>query len=55
MIEGIKFILVKKEEVDEARRSLTTRFKNTSTVPGTRSFHQFISLVRDKIAMKQCN
>ena len=28
------------------------RIKNSSTVPGTRSFHQFIPL---KIAMKQCN
>ena len=49
-IEGIKFILVEKEEV---RRSLTKRFENASTVPETRSFHQFIPLTRDKIAMKQ--
>ena len=54
-IEGIKFILIEKEEVEEARRSLTIRFENASTVPGTRSFHQFIPLERDKIAMKQCS
>lgn len=54
-IEGIKFILVEKEEVEEVKRSLTMRFKNASTVPGTRSFHQFIPLARDKIAMKQCS
>ena len=54
-IEGINFILVEKEEVEEVRRSLTMRFKNESTVPGTRSFHQFIPLTRDKIAMKQCS
>ena len=51
-IEGIKFILVKKEEVEEVRRSLTMRFENAFTVPGTRSFHQFTPLARDKIAMK---
>ena len=54
-IEGIKSILIEKEEVEEARRSLTIRFENASTVPGTRSFHQFIPLERDKIAMKQCS
>ena len=53
--EGIKFILVEKEEVEGVRRSLTMRFKNASTVPGTRNFHQFIPLARDKIAMKQCS
>ena len=51
-IEGIKFILFEKKEDEEVRRSLTMRFKNASTVPGTRSFHQFIPLARDKIAMK---
>ena len=45
------FILIEKEEVEEARRSLT---ENASTVPGT-SFHQFIPLERDRIAMKQCS
>ena len=52
-IEGIKFILVEKEEVEKVR-SLTMRLENASQVPGTRSFYQFIPLVRDKIAMKQC-
>ena len=54
-IEAIKFILVEKEKVEEVRRSLTMRFENASTVPGTRSFHQFIPLARDKIAIKQCS
>ena len=54
-IEGIKLILVEKEEVENVRRSLTMRFENASTVLGTRSFHQFIPLARDKIAMKQCS
>ena len=53
-IEGIKFILVEKEEIEEVR-SLTLRIENTSTVLGTRSFHQFFLLVRDKIAVKQCS
>ena len=30
-------------------------FENASLVPGTRSFHQFIPLVRNEIAMKQCS
>ena len=47
--------MVEKDEVEEERRSLTMRFKNASTVPGTRSFHQLIPLARDKIAMKQCS
>ena len=54
-IEGIKSILIEKEKVEEARRSLTIRFENASTVPGTGSFHQFIPLKRDKIALKQCS
>ena len=54
-IEGIKLILVEKEEVEEVRRSLTMRFENASSVLGTRSFHQFIPLSRDKIAMTQCS
>ena len=29
--------------------------ENASTIPGTSSFHQFIPLARDKIAMKQCS
>ena len=53
-IEGSKFILVEKEEVEEVRRSLIMRFENVFTVPGTRSFHQLIPFARDKIAMTQC-
>ena len=52
-IEGIKFIMVEKKKV-EVRRSLTMRFENASTVPET-SFHQFIPLAKDRIAMKQCS
>ena len=37
-IEGIKFILIEKEEVEEARRSRTIRFENASTVPGQEVF-----------------
>ena len=54
-IEDIKFILVEKEEVEEMRRGLTMRFENASRVPRTKSFHQFILLAKDKIAMKQCS
>ena len=54
-VEGIKFILIEKEEVEEVRRHLTKKFENASTVSGITSFHQFIPLARDKVAMKQCS
>ena len=31
------------------------RFKKVFIVPGTRSYHQFIPIVRDEIAMKECS
>ena len=50
---SMKFILIEKEENEDARRNLTMRFDNASTVPGTRNFYQFIPRDRNKIVMKQ--
>ena len=54
-VQGVNFILIEKEEIDKERRSLTKRFKDATTIPGTRSFHHFNPLGGSRIAMKRCS
>ena len=48
-ISKIKFFVISRETMDEARKSLEERFSRGSTVPGTRSGQHFISLSLSKI------
>ena len=43
-IHGIKFILITKDELTKTRESLKERFTKAITIPGTRSYHEFIPL-----------
>lgn len=52
-IENIKFILVNKETMIDARQKLEERFSKAKTVPGTRSFHHFEPKSEDSIATKR--
>ena len=54
-IEGINFIYISTDELSETRIFLNDRFVNASTIPGTRSFHQFDPLCGFKIATKRCS
>lgn len=52
-IENIKFTMVKKETMMEARQKLEDRFSKAKTVPGTRSFHHFEPKSEDSVATKR--
>jgi hypothetical protein len=54
-IEGIKFIYITKETLKEARNALSGRFEKTTTVPGTRSFHEFIPVDEKTVEVKYCS
>ena len=43
-IQGIKFIFITKDELTKTRKSLENRFTKAITIPGTRSYHEFIPL-----------
>ena len=47
-IKGIDFLFLKNQEIGNVRVNMEERYKRTDTVPGTRSFHQFI-LIFDSI------
>ena len=54
-IDNINFIYISSDEMSETRIFLEDRFLNASTIPGTRSFHQFVPLGDNKIATKRCS
>lgn len=52
-IENIIFVMIRKEELMEARQELEGRFTKAKTVPGTRSFHHFEPNSEDSVATKR--
>ena len=51
-IKGIDFLFLKNQEIGNIRVSMEERYKRADTVPGTRSFHQFISISDSIIGVK---
>ena len=51
-IEGINFIYLSKDEVDAIRAKFAKWFDNIKTIPGTRSFHEFIPITPNEIGVK---
>ena len=51
-IHGKKFIYSSFDEIDVIRSELTSRFSLTQTIPGTRSYHQFVPKSTFSIKMK---
>ena len=51
-IRGIEFIYISKETMVSVWEMLSECFSRAKTIPGTRSFHQFIPLSRGEIATK---
>ena len=54
-VPGVEFIYITKDVLVETRKSLEERFSNAVTIPGSRSFHEFIPLTENTIAMKYCS
>ena len=54
-IQGIKFIFITKDELTKKQESLEDRFAKAITIPVTRSYHGFIPLNENNIAMKYCS
>ena len=54
-IEEINFIYLLKNEVDATWAKFAKRFDNIRTIPGTRSFHKFISITPNEIGVKFCS
>ena len=52
--QGIKFIFITKE-LPKTRESLEDRFAKAITIPGTKSYHEFIPFNENTIAMKYCS
>lgn len=48
-IEGIHFIYISSEELTLCRDTLKKRLDAATTIPGTRSFHQFDPLGHGKV------
>ena len=51
-IKGIDFLFLKNQEIGNVRVNMEERYKRTDTVPGTRSFHQFIPIFDSIIGAK---
>ena len=51
-VQGIISIYISKETVVELRKQMVERYQYAKTVPGTRSYHQFIPLSNTKLAVK---
>ena len=54
-IKGIKFIFISKDVLVQTRESLVERFTKAVTIPGTRSYHEFIPISKNSISMKYCS
>ena len=52
-IIGIQFQFIGRAEVDQKREELKERFSFSRTVPGTRSYHQFVPLRINEIGAKR--
>jgi hypothetical protein len=52
-IKGIFVSFISIEQMDPVRSMLETRFSTVSTLPGTRSFHQFVPLSETVMATKR--
>ena len=52
-ITNVKFRLIRSAEMEEVRKEQNKRFERGSTVPGTRSFHQFTPVDRNTISYKR--
>ena len=51
-IKGIDFLFLKNQEIGNIRVNMEERYKRADTVPGTRSFHQFIPISDSIISAK---
>ena len=51
-IDGIVCTFIKSETVIEVRQHMQERYASAKTLPGTRSYHQFIPLLHSKIGAK---
>ena len=54
-INGIHFILIRKEEMEDVRKNLKLRCKMGSTVPGTRTYHCFIPISTHEIQFERAS
>ena len=54
-IQGIKFIFITKDELIKTREPLKDKFAKTVTIPGTRSYYEFLPLGENTVAMKYCS
>ena len=54
-IQGIKFIFITKDELAKTQESLEDRFAKAITIPGAKSYHEFIPLNENAIALKYCS
>ena len=54
-IEGIHFIYPSKDEAEASRAKFAKRFNNIKTIPGTRSFHEFILITPNEIGVRFCS
>ena len=48
----IDFLFLKNQEIGNIRVNMEERYKRADTVPGTRSFHQFIPISDSVIGAK---
>ena len=51
-IKGINLLFLKNQEIGNIRVNMEERYKRADTVPGTRSFHQFIPISDSIIGAK---
>nr|XP_047131778.1 uncharacterized protein LOC124810743 [Hydra vulgaris] len=54
-IEGINFIYISSEDLTLVRTALKERLDTANTIPGTRSYHQFVPLDHQKGGTKLCS
>lgn len=54
-INGITFFYSSKEEIEETRSKNKKRYEQVSTIPGTRSLHQFIAIDKNTVGIKRCS
>ncbi len=54
-IAEIKFFYSEKGQIERKRAFLEKRFEGTFSVPGTRTFHQFIPVSDYTVAAKRCS
>ncbi|XP_047137884.1 uncharacterized protein LOC124814334 [Hydra vulgaris] len=54
-IEGINFIFISSEDLTLVRTAFKERLDTANTIPGTRSYHQFVPLGNQKVGTKLCS